>query len=88
MAMAIRLNVPSPTGCTCSACYNSNSTNTFGKDYDGVISEYALDGGGDVLGIAELAHTVNTYAVQWIPTVFLALGTHPGATTDTVQCYH
>ena len=87
MAAAEPLAVGDPPVCTYSAYYNDDSTDTFGGDYAGVMSDYVLEGGG-IRSAADLVITVNSCDSQQIPTAFLILGTRPGAVTPTVQCYH
>ena len=67
--------------------YDDEFNDSFAGDYQGVMADYDLSGGG-ALSADELHATVNNCASQHIPTAFLVLSTRPGETAPTVKCYH
>ena len=67
--------------------YDDEGTNAFEGNYQGVMADYDLSGGG-ALSADELYSTVNSCASQRIPTAFLVLSTLTGELSPTIKCYH
>lgn len=83
MSVANPLADINPPVCTYGAYYYNKTNNSFGGNYNTIIGDYVLRGGG-VMGADELAHAVNSCASQHTLTDFLVRGTSLGTTIVTV----